>query len=257
MKKYPQKNIANAETIDEVIEQLQEIMKESKSSNSTMGYFTALYLEVTIEVKKKIEQNYFDDNERMHKLDVIFANRYLDAYYAYKNSKPLTGVWKFAFEETKHWKYIVLQHLFLGMNAHINLDLGIAAAQTAPRDSIYSLKNDFNKINTILINLIDEIQSKLTNVWPMLGLLDKLALRGDEKLAAFSMKKARDSAWKNAIKLAHCNDTQEKEYILALDKKVIDYAHLVSNPGFFISGIFLLVRVSEIGSVRKKIEVLQ
>ena len=156
-----------ARSIDEVIERLRIIVGETQDANSTMGYFAALYRRVTVEVKRKIAEGYFDDNARMERLDVLFANRYLEAYDAYREERPLTRSWRFAFDAAGSWHYIVLQHLFLGMNAHINLDLGIATAQAAPGSAILSLENDFKKINTILLSLIDEVEAKLAEIWPM------------------------------------------------------------------------------------------
>ena len=80
----------------------------------------------------------------------FFANRYLAAYDAYQNHKPVTESWQYTFQVNEQWWPIVLQHLLLGMNAHINLDLGIAAARISPGEKLQSLQNDFLKINKIL-----------------------------------------------------------------------------------------------------------
>ena len=138
------------ETIDEVLSKLDEIIAESIAKQNPLGYFPALYRKVTQSVKDHIAEGYFDDNERMEHLDVIFANRYLDAYEEFTQYGTCTESWKLAFEGGKNEKLIVLQHLFLGMNAHINLDLGIAAAEVCPGDKIESLRGDFFKINIVL-----------------------------------------------------------------------------------------------------------
>ena len=70
-------------TIDEVIEQLEAIIQAAISNNDPKGYFAALYQQVTIQVKKGITDGLFEDGPRMEQLDVVFANRYLEAYYAY------------------------------------------------------------------------------------------------------------------------------------------------------------------------------
>ena len=60
---------------------------------------------------------------------MIFANRYLKAYSDFQNNKVVSKSWEVAFKGTERFWPIVLQHLLAGMNAHINLDLGIAAAK--------------------------------------------------------------------------------------------------------------------------------
>ncbi len=246
-----------AQTIDEVISFLKTIIKESEENNDPMGYFAALYLKVTIKVKEGIaQQNFFDDNKRMEQLDVIFANRYLEAYTSYKNNTPLSSCWLVAFKATHKFWPIVLQHLLLGMNAHINLDLGIAAAQVAPGKSIYSLHNDFNKINTILANLVGQVEHELSTIWPTLKWILKLSKKLDSFLINFSMELARDGAWKFATELAPLNSNDQHTLILDRDKKVAKIADLIIHPGWIASTLFKIIRLGERGSVSEKIKIL-
>ena len=113
-----------AESIDQVIARLDEVIAWSYTTRSRLGYFAALYRKVTIKVREGIEGNFFDDGERMERLDVIFANRYLAALEAYRSDGHTAQSWMYSFQAAKQWWPIVLQHLLLAMNAHINLDLG-------------------------------------------------------------------------------------------------------------------------------------
>lgn len=155
-----------ATTIEEVIEQLEVIITDAKRTSDPKGYFAALYRKVTIAVRDKIiEGNYFEDNVRMEKLDVIFANRYLEAYDIFMTVGTPSLSWLRSFTaDSKYWP-IVLQHLLLGMNAHINLDLGIAAAQISNPEVIEDLKGDFTKINELLSGLVNEVQQDLTSIY--------------------------------------------------------------------------------------------
>ena len=81
------------QTIDEVLEALDGIIKQAEENNDTAGYFAALYRKVTARVKQGIASNEFEDGARMEQLDVIFANRYIDAYVAWKNDEPVTASW--------------------------------------------------------------------------------------------------------------------------------------------------------------------
>ena len=85
-------------SIDQVIQDLEQIVQDAQQEQSTMGYFAALYLLVTKQVKAKIDEGFFDNNLRMERLDVVFASRYLDAYNDYKAGKPVTQSWQVAFE---------------------------------------------------------------------------------------------------------------------------------------------------------------
>ncbi|MDW3197022.1 MAG: DUF5995 family protein [Cytophagales bacterium] len=245
-----------ANSIEQVIEKLQEIINESEDQMSPIGYFAALYQKVTERVKQGIADKYFDDNERMERLDVVFANRYLEAYYAYQAGKPCSKCWELAFEATRSRKLIVLQHLFLGMNAHINLDLGIASAQIAPGEQIKALEGDFMKINEILSVLVNGVQDELARIWPMLKYLDRLAGKSDEALAAFSMGIARDGAWRVAKEAADLSGNELQQYINQKDRKVDKFGRLIYNPGFFLRSVVWFIRIMEKGTVARKIRIL-
>lgn len=240
--------------IDQLIEQLNQILEWSKENGNRLGYFPALYKRVTIEVKIKITENYFDDNERMEKLDVVFANRYIEAFHEFRNGNKCTQSWHLAFDVTKRWPPLVIQHLLLGMNAHISLDLGIAAATVAGGKDIMSLQNDFMKINTILGILVDDVQDQLSRMWPLLKPIDWAAGKLDEKLSKFAMGIARDAAWQVALDYSKLTSDEEKAlYIKTRDAVVAKFGSKLANPGLVLSGIILLMRFLEFGTVVRKI----
>ncbi len=167
-----------------------------------------LYRIVTARVKQGIANNEFTNGPRMEKLDVIFANRYIDAYFAWKKNQPLSASWKKAFDITPGYWPIVLQHLLMGMNAHINLDLGIAAAQVSTNNDINSLQDDFNKINSILSSLVTEVQDCLARIWPRLKWILQKTKNVDDFMIDFSMQLSREGAWKFALSIAGKTGTE-------------------------------------------------
>lgn len=245
----------SARNIDEVIHDLDKIIEECLGANDPMGYFPALYSKVTIAVKDGIREGRFENGERMEQLDVIFANRYINAYNGYRKEQNISKSWKIAFDGTQHWWPIVLQHLLAGMNAHINLDLGIAAAQVCPEDSIKRLKKDFDEINVILANLVNDVQDELAQIWPVLKIVDRVAGKIDESIVNFSMDKARQAAWSFAQELAYLNE-QEREF------KIIEKDNWTSLFGFNILylGTFSLlpkvIRLGERGNIAERIRIL-
>ena len=247
-----------ANTIEEVIDQLELIIQNSIHDESTLGYFAALYQNVTINVKNKLGQNYFDNDERMEQLDVVFANRYLMAYSDYEQGKDITKSWEMAFKLSKDNQLIVLQHLLLGMNAHINLDLGIAAAEITNASTLPDLHSDFNKINDILSSLIDEVQKDLGNIWPTLLKILKWAKNVDDFLVSFSMNSARDGAWKFANEIVDIEEKPKREqFIFERDKKISELTKLITNHGIVGKIIFIIIRLSERGKPSDKIKALK
>lgn len=185
---------APPQTIDEVIQALEQLIAACIDSNDRIGYFAALYHKVTVRVKQGILNGEFENGARMERLDVIFANRYLAAVQQYRNQETPTGSWQAAFDAARKRSTLVLQHLLLGMNAHINLDLGIAAVEAANRNDLKSIRNDFNAINTIIGSLIFEVMNELNRVSPLLSLFGFHATN-ESILIQFSITNARDGAW--------------------------------------------------------------
>ena len=246
-----------ANTIDEVIEQLEIIIQQTLKNENPMGYFAVLYHQVTVNVKAGITNGYYADGKRMEMLDIVFANRYLNAYAKFQQGLPCTQSWQYAFETTKKFWPTVLQNLLLGINAHINLDLGIAAVQTCPSQGIDALKDDFDKINNVLAGLVAQVEESMIAIWPTLKYILQKVAKMDSFLINFSMEEARNGAWKFATELAVLNSAQQEEAIAARDKRIATIALLINKPGFFISSLFMFIRIGEIGSVSKKMQALQ
>jgi hypothetical protein len=246
-------NIKQATSINEVIQCLDEIIAVSKQEQCAIGLFTTLYREVTIQIKNGIHTGLFQNPERMEKLDVIFANRYLKAYYQFKAKEKCSECWEFSFIKGEEYWPIVVQHLLMGINAHVNLDLGIACAQVSTPEDIMDLHSDYNQINAILSNLVEGVEKCLVEIWPTLTIILKLSGKIDNFFIDFSMKTARDGAWKYATEFVLLPENQREDSIMKRDIKITKIARLVSNPGYLVSGVFKLIRLFERGNVAQKI----
>lgn len=245
-----------ATTIAAVIEQLTAIIAQAQATNNRAGYFAALYKKVTVAVAQKIKEGYFDDNQKMEQLDVVFANRYLQAHQNYLQQQPCSACWQLAFDTGQNWRPMVMHHLLTGMNAHIGLDLGIAAATIAPGAAIENLRNDFNKINTILCDLITEVKTSLYSMWPLSKLISKLNMgKLENDIAGFSMTIARDAAWQVALDYAACNNAAtQQQYLLQRDSSVTGFGNRLLYPGKLVQTLTGIFRVFEFGTVAGKIK---
>lgn len=245
------------ESIDDVLAQLDVIIATARRRGSTDGYFAALYRRVTQEVKDRIAAGMFADGPRMERFDVRFARRYLDAWQCHERGEPTTGSWRAALGcREKYWP-VVMQHLLLGMNAHINLDLGIVAAEIAPGTAIHGLKNDFDAINQLLSDLVDDVQGRLTRIWPGVGILDRAGGGLDERIVNFSLRRARAASWSMATALAAETDPVRRHLrIEGVDRFASGLARRVLGPGLMASGVLAFVRLRERGSVEQKLDIL-
>ncbi len=213
-------------TIEEIIQQLGLIVEESLRENSRLGLFAYVYKRTTEQIRDEIRLGNFEDNDRLEMFDVLFAQYYLDAFHRYRAGEPVSEAWRVAFDARTE-KLTVIQHILLGMNAHINLDLAIAASRIMEGKPIEELQVDFDHVNEILAGLLDEMQQKVSKVSWLMFLLDWIGKRTDEKIINFSMVQARTQSWRIACELWSLHDTAKKERITEVD-------HSVSNLGRFI-----------------------
>lgn len=235
----------DAQTIDQVIVQLDEIIATAIQQQSRIGLFAALYRQVTLRVRQGIAAGAFQDGPRMERLDVIFANRYLAALAAWQANGTPSQCWAYAFDATRRTDLIILQHLLLGINAHINLDLGIAAAQTSPGAAILGLHDDFNRINAILGALTDSVKLVVAEFSPLIHLLDQVGSSVEDELVNFSMTIARDDAWQHAQLLAALPEALHASTISVLDDKATFLARLVAEPGRVLTLVLDAIHLRE------------
>jgi hypothetical protein len=242
--------------IDSVIQRVGDIVDQCGRTRSRNGYFAALYAQVTRAVKAGIESGRFDDGKRMSHFDRLFAEHYLRAFEARRAGTRLPESWLVAFDCSERWRPIVLQHLLVGMNAHINLDLGIAVTEVSPGEPLENLRHDYDVINAILAEILDRVQVELATISPWVGALDRLSALKDEALVQFSVEAARDGAWHFAERLAAAPVSERPALIRERDTKVAAFGRRIARPGLLLSAATGLIRLTEPHDPLRVIEAL-
>lgn len=238
------------QTIDEVISVLDSIINDNVLHDNYNAVFAYVYRRTTIEIKHAIERNDFEDARGMEMFDVYFANLYIIAYYNYREKSPLSKAWEVTFK-AGNGKLTLTQHVLLGMNAHINFDLGVTTAHMTKGKDIAEIQNDFRKINEILASITNEIQTKLAKVSPLLFLLDLIGGSRDEKIANFSIKIAREQSWQFASILWAKDDREKAIYSKEVDNRVSKLAErLIVPPTFILNTLLKIISFFE----RKSLE---
>jgi Family of unknown function (DUF5995) len=120
----PPPPLKTAKNVQESIANFDAIVAWAINAPSGIGYFATIYKRATIAVINTIDTGRFQNPEVMTRFTLTFSQRYFD--------EP-----------------IIFQHLLTAVDAHINLDLGITAAQVGA-GAMDDLHHDFNMINAIL-----------------------------------------------------------------------------------------------------------
>ncbi|MFD4600300.1 DUF5995 family protein [Streptomyces sp. NPDC058464] len=234
-----------AQNIDDVVDGLAGIVQEAGRAGDRAGYFAALYRQVTVEIRTAIHSGLFEDGARMDRFDTLFGNRYFDAYDAWRRDRSGPRCWRETFGLLDDADTIIVQHLLLGVNAHINLDLAIAAARTSPGSDIHALHHDFQLINDILARVVLAVQDSVDALSPFMSLLDRAGGRTDEQILDFSIRQSRQEAWHNALLLAGQDDTGRAATIERLDVRATVLARLITRPGGLLRPALEVIRHTE------------
>ncbi|HEX8154092.1 MAG TPA: DUF5995 family protein [Thermoanaerobaculia bacterium] len=245
--------------IDDVVASIGTIIDWSIANQSRLGYFAALYRRITLAIKAGIARKYFDDNARMEVFDVTFASRYFAALNAYFHPSPqreLSHCWKVAFDGATLTGPIIVQHLLAGVNAHIDLDLGIAAEQVAPGKSLPSLQGDFIKVNTILGDQVKTVLDEIDSLSPVLADLYDLLMKYEIDLIDDGLKVTRDSAWRFATILAEVPSILRQPTISLHDLEAAKLGMLILHPPSILANVVEVIAARESRDVVRNIQVL-
>ena len=219
-------------------------MEVARAGADRRGWFTALYRQTTRAVRDRTAAGAFDDPERMGRFVGRFAARYLEPLHAHREGRPVPRCWRVAFEAGSD--HLILQHLLLGMNAHVNLDLAVVAAETCPRGEITSLHDDFMRVNDILGALLPKVRLCIGRFSPLLDVIDRVGGGEDDEILNFSLRVARKEAWSQALVLASTDDPARRaELIDSLDRSVAVLGKIVASPGGLLQRAVDLVAATE------------
>jgi hypothetical protein len=249
------------QTIEEIIARLERIIDEALREQRRIGYFAALYERVTSNVRRAlVAGDVFQHNPRMERLDVIFAGRFLDAWDAYREGRAPTASWRIAFELLDNPGPLVVQHLMVGMNAHINLDLGIAAATVAPTpQELQTLKPDFLTINNILGRLLGVVELELGQICPRFARMQRFNFfvpHLEDRLFGFGMGAARDLAWLFAEQLVAAGEGSRDSLIAKRDAETALVGRTLYPLQGFAGHVARWIHSSECKEIRTNIQII-
>jgi hypothetical protein len=219
--------------LDAVVSALDSVIEWAIAASSRLGYFAALYKRITIAVAVAVENGAFEDGPRMERFDAAFASRYFDALngYFHPNKFPRpTRSWQKTFDAVHRDDLIILQHMLAGVNAHIDLDLGIAAQNIAPAMKLPTLHEDFNTINAVLASQVEGLVDDINLLSPDLADLYQILAGNEIFLINQAIAAMRDSAWRFAMVLAFVPGFTRPLTIWTRDRKVAAQAEVIYHP---------------------------
>jgi hypothetical protein len=204
---------------------LEALRTAALSAKDGAGYFPALYARVTRRVIGDAAAGHFDDADRMSSFVEGFAARYLDAG---RDRGAAPACWRAAFDVAVDGDLLVVQQLFLGINAHVNFDLPQTVVAVADRTGdLPSIRPDFDAVNVVLRSTYDDVIGDLDRVTRWTG---RAAAMGGGHLFNFSLRAARDQAWRAAVNIHPLPSDARRAETAELDALVTVLAYMVTRP---------------------------
>jgi hypothetical protein len=205
--------------VTDVVERMREIDADLPRRDG-IAVFNRVYLRVTELVRERLTDGFFDDPAFMERLDVAFAQLYLDAVDADRAGREPPPAWAPLLDARRRRGLVSIQFALAGMNAHINCDLAIAVVTTCGRARREPLRiaADYERVNDLLASVVRPIRQSF---------LDRQVVQAGRRLSpladvvsAWSLDKARDAAWVNACALWELRRTRAlaPAYRLALGR---------------------------------------
>lgn len=228
-----------ANTVDDVQRMLEHCITTARAENSADGYFPLLYSWETRDIAAAADAGGFEAPDELRRMIVVFANRYFAARRQFRAGAPAPKAWSLAFRAARASSALVVQHLLLAMNAHINVDLAAAAAETGLTWPEYS------RVDAILGQGVARIQSRLNRTTIVLRALDWVAGDFDEMLTAFSLKAARRHAFELADRLRVTPEPGRPALIAEADDFALRLGQRVLTPPLRDRLLLAAVRLSE------------
>ena len=255
----PPPPIPAATTIAQVVDALEIVIDWSIKAPSRLGYFAALYKRVTIAVGIAVAEGKFEDGARLERLDAAFANRYFDAlnghFHPDRFPRP-THSWQVTFDAASRPEPILAQHMFAGVNAHIGLDLGIAAEAICPGPKLTTLHEDFNRINAVLASQVTGVAEDINELSPVLAALYATLKNEQIHLINETVQGYRDSAWRFATILAATPGFADPAAIVVRDLQIAQQGALFYKPPLPLSAFVSAIAAQESRDIASNLRVL-
>lgn len=188
------------ESIDELLDRMRA---DLATLDGPERFFHATYLRTTAAVAGEIGRGGFADGDWVRRWDLAFANLYIVALDAHRRGDEVPRPWRIAFDAARTRPELPpLQHVLLGLNAHINFDLPQALIKViSPADfddpaTLRRREADHRHVDTVLQARVGAEEVELGAV-SRVTLLDRLIRPANRAASRRFLGEARAKVWHN------------------------------------------------------------
>lgn len=199
--------------------------------------FLGCYALMTGNMLIATKRHRFEDDEWVLSLIHHFAGYYFDALEAYEGpaANP-PAAWQITHDAAQNPETMVMQNLLLGINAHVNYDLGLAVTDlldpvwaslsSVVRESRYQ---DYCLVNQIIADSVDMVQDQVVERYaPLMEFVDILLGPLDEWFTSQLINNWRDEVWQEATTMLESPVSNRREQMRqTLESTAVERAKLL------------------------------
>lgn len=221
-------------TLDDVVYCFSTLEHEFNARRDKRAIFATAYLAITRAMKAGIEDGRFGDGDWVNGYLRSFAYLYVAALRAYEagDLENVPDAWRVAFDLGAAGDGLVIQHLILGINAHVNHDLPFALMRAGIDPQRPRRYDDHTNVNIVLGATLDTLQDHVEKLYsPVLRLFDNLLGKLDDQFSFSLVKNARENAWQACLALAEAaNDEEFNSAKQEVNRVSGELAELIARP---------------------------
>jgi Family of unknown function (DUF5995) len=234
-----------------IAETAKELRALALAAGDASGYFPALYSRVTERIGASIEAGAFQDGPGLDRFATQFASHYIAAAHDHVRCPKC---WQASWNVAADPRLLIVQHLLLGINAHVNYDLPRAVVEVADeRGDLLSIRHDFDAVNDVLAATYVDVVKDLDRVSRWVNSASRL---GGGHAFNFSLTLARARAWQAATAMYPLPAEGRSAYSDQLDQLVSVLAFQITRPAPFLRPLVSLARRLEEHDATKVVKAL-
>lgn len=205
--------------VDAVIREMRRRFDPLAAACDHRSIFALSYLRTTEEYRRTIEDTtFFNDTAFVNHEDAVFARFYFDAVDAWQAGRRenVPRAWAIAMQAEDDRATSASGNLFLGINAHVQRDLPFVLAGVglvAPDGT--SRKRDHDKVNEFLNRVTDGLVTEIARRFDPTVDDANLPTSVDDVALFQVIASWRESAWRNAERLATAPDERSRAVVAA------------------------------------------
>lgn len=207
-------------SLDDAIEKMDFGYKTLLAHNDRRAIFMNSYVNVLVQIRRRLAENEFVKKEWSQKLMLNYANLYRIAVWADLNGRTdeIPKSWQLAFSKTNDESVSAPLLLMLSVNAHITRDLPAALHQTGVNFGDEASRRDFFSVD-------NSFEASIEQTWPIIQRFGYVPPALDKALSFPMMShwiaRKRRAAWKAGNAIAGIAKALRPQAFVQLDLRAV------------------------------------